>query len=484
MLNDLIAERIKKRDALRSAGLDPYPARVTRTHTLHAVAENFDTLAAEKTIVTVVGRVTGMRGHGGVFFLDLRDDSGTLQVVSKKDELERFELLRDNLDIGDYVGVSGTLFITQKGEKSIAAVTLAMLTKSLRPLPSDWYGLTDVETRLRKRYLDLLSHPELREVFRKKARFWTTIRKLLLKEGFLEVETPALEVIPGGADARPFITHHNALDIDLYLRISLELHQKRLLVAGYEKVFEIGRVFRNEGIDAEHLQDYTAMEFYWAYADYSTLLKFIPKMYRSIVKATTGGLVTSYNGNEIFWGKPWKKIDYCTAFRKATGLTISKVSVEDLLAKAKELHIPVTPQLNRGRLIDLIYKKVIRPTLIAPTLLINHPVEISPLAKRHSDDQLKTERLQVLVGGTELGNGWSELNDPSDQRARFEEQMRLRAAGDEEAQMLDEDFVEALEYGMPPAAGFGLSERLFAILMDKPVRETVFFPLMRPKDNH
>lgn len=481
MIDDLIKERMKKRDALKAAGFDVYPSVTARTHAIVNAIADFSVLADAKTAVVIVGRVTGMRGHGGVFFLDIQDESGSLQVVAKKDELRQFELLHDNLDIGDYVGATGTLFTTQKGERSVAATTLVVLTKSLRPLPSDWYGFSDVETRLRKRYLDLLAHPELRESFRKKAKFWNTIRQLLIKKGFLEVETPVLEAVPGGADARPFITHHYALDLDLYLRISLELHQKRLLVGGYERVFEIGRVFRNEGIDAEHLQDYTAMEFYWAYTDYRTLLRFIPQFYRAVIKATTGGLATTWHGQTIEWGTRWKKLDYSKAFKSATGLTIAKANVEQLIKKAQSFGVSVAPGLSKGRLIDLIYKKTIRPTLIQPTLLINHPIEISPLAKRHADDPSKTERVQVVACGTELGNGWSELNDPADQRARFEEQSRLREAGDEEAQMMDEDFVEALEYGMPPASGFGLSERFFAILMDKPVRETVFFPLMRPR---
>ncbi len=472
---------MKKRDALVAAGFDVYPATVSRTHTIAAVIAEFIAFAESRITITVVGRIVGMRGHGGVFFLDIQDASGVLQVVAKKDTLQQFELLRDNLDLGDYVGVTGTLFTTQKGEQSIESTILVVLAKSLRPLPSDWYGFSDVETRLRKRYLDLLAHPDIREQFRKKAQFWNSVRQLLIKKGFLEVETPVLEAIPGGADARPFTTHHHALDIDLYLRISPELHLKRLLVGGYERVFEIGRVFRNEGIDAEHLQDYTEMEFYVAYADYRFLQQFVPKMFRHIIKATCGTLTTTYHGQEIFWGKPWKKVDYCKAFRKATGLTITKATVADLIACATRFGIPAMAQFDKGRLVDLIYKKIIRPNLIQPTLLINHPVEISPLAKRRRRNPATVERIQVVACGSELGNGWSELNDPGDQRARFEEQAKLRAAGDDEAQMMDEDFVEALEYGMPPAAGFGISERLFAILMDKPVRECVFFPLMKPR---
>lgn len=481
MLEDIINERLKKRKKLESAGYDSYPATVKRSAPLSEIGRDFDKLARKKTVVSVVGRVFGMRGQGGVMFLDLKDESGALQIVLRKDNTKDFDLIRDTTDIGDFIEASGQLITTKKGEQSVDAKTIRMVTKSLRPIPSEWYGIEDAELRLRKRYLDLLTHPELRDLFRKKTKFWAAVRNVLVKNGFLEVETPALEQVPGGADARPFITHHNALDIDLYLRISLELYQKRLLVGGFEKVFEIGRVFRNEGIDAEHLQDYTQVEFYWAYADYEMLMSFLEEFHKSVIKETFGTLKITARGHLVDWGKKWERVDYSEAFKKGTGLTIATATLADLQKKAAELYLKPEPNAGIGRLIDLLYKKTVRPHLIQPTFLINHPVVISPLAKRRADDPTTTERVQVLAYGTELGNGWSELNDPADQRARFEEQMKLRKAGDEEAQMMDEDFVEALEYGMPPAAGFGISERLFSVLVDKPARETVFFPTMRPK---
>jgi lysyl-tRNA synthetase class 2 len=312
--------------------------------------------------------------------------------------------------------------------------------------------------------------------------FWDTFRSALKKEGFLEVELPVLENLPGGAEAEPFKTHHNALDTDFYLRISLELPLKKLLVGGLDKVFEIGRIFRNEGIDREHLQDYTQLEFYWAYRDYNDVMALVEKTYKEVILRTCGGMVTVRDGKEIDWSKKWKKVDYGEAFRKANqGLNPVNASRAELLSRANELKLQAEKNSGKGRLIDLIFKKTVRMDLIEPCFLVDPPVTIEPLAKRKPENPNVVERFQVIAAGTELGKGFSELNDPMDQRARFEEQMKLREAGDAEAQRLDEDFVEALEYGMPPAGGFGVSERLFAVLMDRPIRETVFFPLMRPK---
>jgi len=317
-------------------------------------------------------------------------------------------------------------------------------------------------------------------MFIKKSKFWSIFRRQLESAEFLEVETPVLESTPGGADAEPFATHHNALGEDLYLRISLEIALKKLIVGGYEKVFELGRVFRNEGIDAEHLQDYTALEFYWAYASYEDLMKFVESLYKKVIKATSGSLVTSYRGQKISWSKKWPKVDYYSIFKERIGLDLDKASEKDLFDKAAKEGLDPDRSLGRGRLIDMLFKKV-RHTLVQPCFLVNPPVEIEPLAKRISNEPGKVARFQIVAGGTELGKGFSEANDPLDQRARFEEQMKLREQGDKEAQRLDEDFLEALEYGMPPTAGFGVSERLFSVLMDKPIRETVFLPLMREK---
>lgn len=487
MLEDIIAERRKKLDAIKSAGIDPYPARVRRSFAIaHALAE-FDALAAVSSggeKISLTGRVRSLRDQGKIIFADIEDESGTIQVVLKEDALPDLAFWRSVLDMGDFISVTGLLFTTKRGEKSVEVHELQLASKSLLPLPDKWEGLEDIDTRLRKRYLDLIAGENLRELFRKKTIFWETFRNALKREGFLEVETPVLENLPGGAEAAPFKTHHNALDADFYLRISLELPLKRLLVGGYDKVFEIGRVFRNEGIDREHLQDYTALEFYWAYSDYHDVMRLTEKIYKEVIEKTYGGLVTAFGdgAKKIDWSKKWPTVDYVEAFKKANdGLDPIGASRAELLAKAKELELEADKSAGKGRLIDLIYKKTVRPSLVEPCFLINPPVEIEPLAKRHPENPAVVERFQIVACGTELGKGFSELNDPDDQRARFEEQMKLRAAGDAEAQYLDEDFLEALQYGMPPAGGFGVSERLFAILMDMPIRETVFFPLMRAK---
>ncbi len=481
MLDELIQERRKKLSRLKEARIDPYPSRTKRTCTVGEAKKKFKTLASSRKKIFLAGRITASRDQGGVVFADISDETGRIQLVLKKDNLKNFALLKETLERGDFLSAGGTLFTTKKGEESLEVKEFQVLAKSLRPLPSSWYGLEETETRLRKRYLDILFSPETKELFRKKTIFWQSFRNYLVKEGFLEVETPVFEALPGGAEAEPFKTHHNALDVDFYLRISLELPLKKLLVAGYEKVFEIGRIFRNEGIDREHLQDYTQLEFYWAYRDYNDLMVLVEKMYKEVVKKTVGGLTTSFGGVKIDWGKKWPRIEYTDIFQKFNDLNPATASRDELFKKAVSLGLNPERNLGKGRLVDLIYKKTVRSKLIQPCFLIHHPAVVSPLSKSLPDNPEITERMQVIACGTELGNGWSELNDPLDQRARFEEQARLRAEGDTEAMMLDEDFLEALEYGMPPAAGFGVSERLFAVLMDKPVRETTMFPLMRPQ---
>ncbi|PIR89355.1 MAG: lysine--tRNA ligase [Candidatus Harrisonbacteria bacterium CG10_big_fil_rev_8_21_14_0_10_40_38] len=481
MLEDLIAERRKKLERLKEEGRDAYPAKIKRTHEIKSVRESFSTFEKNSAKITVVGRARGLRVQGALMFVDLEDGSGKIQLVVKKENVKGFELLQSTIDIGDFLECTGTAYKTKRGEESIEAKDLKIISKSLRPLPSSWHGLEDPETRLRKRYLDLIMDPEQRTLFTKKAQFWNTMRTYLIENGFLEVETPVLESVPGGAEAEPFTTHHNALDTDFYLRISLEIALKKLVVAGFEKVFEIGRIFRNEGIDAEHLQDYTQMEFYWSYEDYNGLMKFVEDMYKKTIKAVTGSLTTEWDGKKINWGKKWKKIEYYEIFKEKVGLDLESATESKLKEKARSSGIKIEKGMGRGRLIDVLFKKFVRPHLVEPAFLINPPVDIEPLAKRLESHKDRVERFQVVACRTELGKGFSELNDPIDQRERFEEQMRLRDAGDSEAQRLDEDFLEAMEYGMPPTAGFGVSERLFAILMNKPIRETVFFPPMRPK---
>ncbi len=482
MLDDIIKERRKKLDALRTAGIDPYPARVPRSFEIAYALEHFEELVLAAKNVSFAGRLKSLRDQGKIIFADIADETGKIQVVLKDENLKDIEFWRSVLDLGDFVSVTGLLFTTKRGEKSVEAMEIRMAGKSLLPLPDNWAGLADEDVRLRKRYLDLIATAELRELFRKKMIFWETFRNALKKEGFLEVELPVMENLPGGAEAEPFKTHHNALDTDFYLRISLELPLKKLLVGGFDKVFEIGRVFRNEGIDREHLQDYTALEFYWAYRDYNDVMALTEKMYKEVIQKTCGTMVTMRDGREIDWSKKWEKVDYVAMFKKENqGLDPVSADRDELFVRAKDLGLAPEKNAGRGRLIDLIFKKTVRGKLIEPCFLVDPPVAIEPLAKRKPENPDVVERFQIVAGGTELGKGFSELNDPLDQRARFEEQMKLREAGDAEAQHLDEDFIEALEYGMPPAGGFGVSERLFAVLMDRPIRETIFFPLMRPK---
>ncbi len=481
MLEEIIRERKKKLARLRDAGVDPYPARCV--HPSEPIGDLLTDFAARQDArrsVCVAGRVRAARDQGKIIFLDLEDFSGKIQIILREEETERFLLWRETVDAGDLILACGIPLTTKRGEKSIAAATVAMLAKALRPLPSDFYGLEDTETRLRQRYLDAILNKETRTLFVQKAVFWNAFRQFLEEKKFMAVEMPILEATPGGAEAEPFVTHHNALDEDFYLRISLEIALKKALVGGFERVYEIGRIFRNEGIDAEHLQDYTQLEFYWAYADYRDLMGLVQKMYRFVIKETFGTLERPWKEQVIDWGKEWAMIDYCSIFaQKNNNLHPVRATEDDLKKRAQELGIEIPFGAARGRVIDLIFKKTVRPTLIQPCFLVDPPATIEPLAKRKEGNLDVVERFQVVACGTELGKGFSEANDPDDQRERFEEQMKLRATGDKEAQMLDEDFLEALEYGMPPTAGFGLSERLFAVLAGKPVRETVFFPSMK-----
>jgi len=474
-IDNLIKTRIEKLEKLRKLGVNCYPAKTSR-NTLIGKAL---TLIGKRVIIG--GRVRAKRGHGKISFWDVEDESGKIQVCFRQDKLAADFSLLALLDIGDFIEVTGAVFKTKAGEVTVLADSLVVLTKSIRPLPEKWHGIRDIELKLRKRYLDLIMDKDVRKMFRKKAKFWRAVREYLIKEGFLEVETPVLEAVPGGADAEPFTTHHNALDTDFYLRISLELHLKRLIVGGFEKIFEIGRVFRNEGMDIEHLQDYTQMEFYWAYADYNDLMDFLEPMYKYVVKKTTGGLVGENKGVKIDWGKKWERVDYIDLLKKELGFDYHEVDTRFLYDFADKKGVKVADNLKKGRLIDYIYKKLVRPKLIGPMFLIHLPTELSPLSKRLEKDPKITERLLVVANGAELGNGFSELNDPTDQKERFKKQQKLRDEGDKEAHMYDADFVEALEYGMPPTAGFGMSERLFGFLMDKPIRETIFFPPMKRK---
>ncbi len=480
-LRETREQRIKKLHELMKLGFDPYPSKVKRTHLIAQLIDEFEQLLKNNKTITVTGRVLSLRLHGGACFADFQDGSGRIQIFIKKDIIgsSEFNKIIKLIDPSDFLEISGTAFKTKRGELSVLSKKIVIIAKALRTIPETYYRLKNVETRLRKRYLDLAANEEIRNIFIKKAIFWKTIRDYMTGKGFLEVQTPVLENIPGGAEAEPFITHHNTLDRDFFLRISLELPLKRLLVGGYEKVFEIGRVFRNEGISTEHLQDYTQLEFYWAYSDYEDLMKFVEIFFKFVIKKTVGSLIVSNGGQEINFGKKWLVYDYYDEFKKFTKIDLNKAADSLLRNMAKKLGCKLEKYSGRGRIIDLIYKKVVRPNLINPGFLIDPPIEIEPLAKKKNDNGKRVQRMQVVAWGTELGKGFTELNNPLDQRERFLEQMELRKAGDKEAQMIDEDYLEAMEYGMPPNTGFGLSERLFSMIMDKPIRETVIFPPMK-----
>ncbi len=481
-IDEIRKSRLEKVKALRKAGLEPYPISASATRlSIADVSENFSKYEKEKEIV-LVGRLMAIRGQGGLTFFTLADGSGKFQGLLKKDESDEklFQLFADLADIGDFIEASGALFTTKRGEKTLLVKNWRMLSKSLRPLPEKWHGLQDTEARYRHRYLDLLLNPDLRALFERKARFWEATREFLKRRGFLEVETPTLEITTGGAEARPFKTHHNDFDLELYLRISIgELWQKRLLAAGFEKTFEIGRAYRNEGTSPEHLQEFTNMEFYWAYVGAKEGMKLCRELYIAIAKAVYGKTEFETRGFKFDLAGEWLEIDYAEEIKKQTGVDIIGASEKEIKKKLDELGVAYKGE-NRERLLDTLWKHC-RKTIAGPVFLIGHPKIVAPLSKSNPQTPDKTEMFQPIIAGSEVGRGYSELNDPLDQRARFEEQKKLLAAGDEEAMMPDEEFVEMLEYGMPPACGFGFGERLFAILENKSVRECQLFPLMRPK---
>jgi lysyl-tRNA synthetase class 2 len=423
-----------------------------------------------------------IRGQGAILFTVLNDGTDSFQAVFKKDEIEEklFKLFVDAVDVGDFLEVSGKLFVTQKGEKSLLVSSWTMLSKTLLPMPEKWAGLQDDEMRLRKRYLDLLLDNEARDIFYKKAKFWKAVRNFLESRDFLEVETPTLEITTGGAEANPFKTHHKDFDLDVFLRISVgELWQKRLMAAGFPKTFEIGRVYRNEGSSPEHLQEFTNMEFYWAYANYEDGMKLVEELYKTVVQEVFGKTSFETRGHSFDLASTWERIDYVSKVKEVTGVDILEATEKEMKAKLDELHVEYAGE-NRERLMDTLWKYC-RKSISGPAFLINHPKLVSPLSKSRTDNPELTERFQVIIAGSEVGNGFSELNDPVDQKERFETQQKLIERGDDEAMMPEWEFVEMLEHGMPPTCGFGFGERFFSFLVDKPIRETQLFPLVKPK---
>ena len=485
-IDEIRKERVKKLQQVQSAGDLAYPAQVKRTHTVAEALKDFAKLAKAGKEIILAGRIRAIRGHGGSTFLDVEDGTGNIQAYLKKDRVgeKPYNFFLENFDIGDFVQIRGVLFKTKKGEKTLEIADFKILAKSLLPLPEKWHGLQDEEERYRKRYLDLIFNKEIKEKFEKRAQIIKAIRDFLEKEGFLEVETPVLQSIYGGAEAKPFKTHINAFDLDMYLRISLELPLKKLIVGGFEKVYEIGRVFRNEGVDRMHNPDFTELEFYWAYADYKDMMKFTEQLLVYVVKQITSKTKITYEGKEIDFKTPWPRVEYDALLRKYANIDIAKENREALAKKAKELDVPVDAAASKVRIIDEIYKKYCRPKIWDPTFVIHHPAGSIPLAKQLDDDPTKLGTIQLLLGGGwELVKAYSELNDPIAQRKAFEEQEGLFRKGLADAQRMDTDFLEALEYGMPPTAGFGMGiDRLVALLTNThSLREVILFPTMRPK---
>ena len=484
-VDELRKTRLKKLEAIKKAGFSAYPEKTKRTHKIEEALKEFNTISRSKKEIILVGRIKAQREHGGSTFLNIEDGSGNIQAYFKKDRVgERaYKFFLDNFDIGDFIEVRGILFKTKRGEKTLDAADFKMLAKSLLPLPEKWHGLQDIEERYRKRYLDLIFNPETKKKFKLRSAIIKEIREFLEKEGFLEVETPILQPIYGGAKAKPFKTHLNALDLPLYLRIAPELYLKRLLVGGFEKVYEIGRVFRNEGVDKAHNPDFTILEFYWVYADYKDLMKLTERMFDTIIKKIFGKLIIEYEGKKINFKTPWPRIEFSQIFKKYTKINLDDIHPEALKKEAKKLGIGVEKGAQIAEIADAIYKKYCQPEIWQPTFIINYPSGSFPLAKQLEKEPKKLANFQLIIAGWELVNAFSELNDPIEQRKRFKEQEKIFKEGFEEAQRVDEDFIEALEYAMPPAAGFGMGiDRLVALLTDShSLREVILFPTMRKR---
>ncbi len=491
------AARREKRVALEAAGVPAFAYRYERTHAAgEALALYRDEMGEDGPRVRIAGRLESFRSKGKTAFAHLEDPSGRIQIYFRQDALgEGYELVR-LLDLDDHVGVGGTLFRTKAGEITIRADEVTLLAKSLRPLPRGktqqtdagsvtYGGLQDSEIRYRQRYADLAVHPEVRAVFRLRARVVTWLRRFLDERGFLEVETPVLQPLYGGAAARPFVTHHNALDVPLYLRIADELYLKRLLVGGIERVYEIGHDFRNEGMDRTHNPEFTMLEYYQAYADYNDMMTLTEELVAGVVEHCLGGRAIERGGVTLNFATPLPRVRFIDAVRERCGLDLRTASDEEMRAVLRRSSDDpdAINQLSGGRLQDEVFRTVLEPHLVQPTFVVDYPKALSPLAKEHREDPVLTERFELFVGGKELANGFSELNDPDDQRRRFEDQVRQRAAGDEEAHTFDADYIRALEYGMPPAGGVGIGiDRLLMIIADQPsIRDVILFPAMRPE---
>lgn len=486
--DELRKVRIGKLKNLADAGIDAYPAKLEyQVADIASIKKNFKAELKNKKGTGIAGRIMGKREHGGSVFLDLFDGTEKLQVFMGRDKVgaDSFKIFSENIDVGDFIAVQGKAFYTNRKEATIEVKKWQVLAKSLRPLPEKWHGLTDVEERFRKRYLDLLMNEEVRNRFNLRAKITSTMRELLDKAGFIEVETPVLQPLYGGALAEPFKTHHNALDMDLYLKIAPELYLKRLLVAGFSRIYELGKSFRNEGIDVTHNPEFTTVELYEAYRDAEHSKEFISGILYSLIKKVNKKDSFEYGGNKIKFPKKIPSITFWEVLeRYALIIHPEKLSRGDIEIKAKQFGLKPGAEDSREKIANEIFSKICRPKLIQPTWVINHPIEISPLAKNHPQDKKLVDRFQLIISGMEFVNGFSELNDPQEQKNRFEFQEELRGKEDKEAHPMDEDFIEALEYGMPPAAGLAVSiDRLTMLLTDTHnIKEVILFPTMKPKE--
>lgn len=479
-LNEMLKIKRDKLEELKQEGKDPHEIVNFKDRTPAAtIKDKYDNYEGKS--IRIAGRIIAKRGHGNMSFMDIQDESGTIQIVNRKNVIgDEFKQVK-KYDIGDIVGIEGEVFKTKQGEISIETKIPQLLTKSLQMLPEKWHGLKDPDLRYRQRYLDLIVNPEVKEVFVLRSRIISEIRKFLDSRGFLEVETPILNTIAGGATARPFITHHNTLDIDMYLRIANELYLKRLIVGGFDRVYEMGRMFRNEGMDATHNPEYTAMELYQAYADYEDMMEIVESMIETVATNVLGNTVIEYDGNEIELKAPWKRVTMIDSIKNETGVDFNKITTyEDAVAIAKEKGVEVKE--TRGEIINEFFEEFVEDTLIQPTFIYDYPVEISPLAKRKKNDKSLTYRFEAFINGSEVGNAFSELNDAADQRERFEAQVAKRENGDDEAQMMDYDFVNALEVGLPPTGGLGIGiDRVIMLLTGQhSIRDVLLFPTMKP----
>lgn len=485
-INEVLRVRREKLSKLQAENANPFDiTSYDRENMTEEIRSNYDNFEGKN--VSVAGRLMSKRVMGKMSFADLADRSGKIQLCVKRDELgdEEYKIYK-KYDIGDIVGVKGEVFTTQKGEISIRAKEITLLSKSLRPLPEKYHGLTNTDLRYRQRYVDLIMNPEVRRTFELRSRIISTIRSYLDERGYMEVETPILNTIPGGAAARPFITHHNTLDIDMYMRIAPELYLKRLIVGGFEKVYEMGRLFRNEGMDVKHNPEFTTIEIYEAYTDYVGMMNLTENLIRHVAETVLGTTKITYQGEEVDLGSPWERMTMLESIKKYTGADFAATkTAEEAEALAKSIGIEFeedAPKLSRGEIISLAFEEKVEEQLVQPTFIYEYPVEISPLAKRYADNPDFTERFEVFITRREFGNAFSELNDPIDQKERFIKQVEKREQGDDEANMMDEDYVTALEYGLPPTGGLGIGiDRLVMLLTDSSsIRDVLLFPTMKP----